>query len=217
MNSPAPTTQVTDDKLLRIPLYRFLAPRYWLVWVALGFVFLVSRLPYRMTMTIGRAVGRVAHFFSKRDKRIADINIRMCLPQLNESERRALVHQHFESLGCTLFETAYVWWARDEWLRKIIRIEGTEHLAAALAKGRGALLLSAHFTSLELGAKALALVGPTSLMYLTPLNPLIAEMSRRGRARKAVQAIAADQIRELLQNLKNKITDMLSLTIPPTT
>jgi Kdo2-lipid IVA lauroyltransferase/acyltransferase len=205
MNSPAPATHAADDKLLRIPLYRFLAPRYWMLWLALGCVYLVSCLPYRVAMSIGRALGRIAHFFSKRDKRIADINIRLCLPHLSDSERSALVHKHFESLGCTLIETAYVWWARDASLRKIIRIEGTEHLAAALKKGRGALLLSAHFTTLELGAKSLALVGPTSLMYLTPHNALLAEMSRRGRARKAVQAIAADQIRELLQNLKNNI------------
>jgi Kdo2-lipid IVA lauroyltransferase/acyltransferase len=204
MNSTA-SAATADDKLTRVPLHRFLAPRFWLIWLSLGAIFLGSHLPYRAAMWIGRRVGRIAHFFSKRDKRIADINIRMCLPQLSERERKQLIRRHFESLGCTLFETAYVWWARDEWLRKIIRVEGTEHLAAALAKGRGALLLSAHFTTLELGAKALALVGPTSLMYLTPQNPLIAEMSRRGRARKAVQAIAADQIRELLQNLKNNV------------
>src|SRR5215831_3277261 len=151
MNSPAAIA--VDDKLLRIPLYRFLAPRYWLLWIALAFIFLGSRLPYRAAMWIGRRIGRIAHFFSKRDKRIADINIRMCLPNLSDAERKDLIRKHFESLGCTLFETAYVWWARDEWLRKIIRIEGAEHLAAALAKGRGALLLSAHFTTLELGAK----------------------------------------------------------------
>jgi len=205
MNSPATPAIAADDKLLRIPLYRFLGPKYWLIWLALGIIFLSSRLPYRMAMAIGRVIGRLAHLLSKRDKRIADINIRLCLPKLSESERQTLIRQHFESLGCSLLETAYVWWARDAWLRTIIRIEGTEHLAAALAKGRGALLLSAHFTTLELGAKALALVGPTSLMYLTPQNALIAEMSRRGRARKAVQAIAADQIRELLQNLKNNV------------
>src|SRR5262245_18345779 len=195
-----------DATLLRVPLYRFLGPRYWLVWLALGFVYLGSRLPYRMAMSLGRRIGRLAHFFSKRDKRIADINIKLCLPQLSDAERAALVRKHFESLGCTLFETAYVRWPDDDWLRTIVRIEGIEHLKAALSKGRGALVLSAHFTTLELGAKSLALVGPTSLMYLTPQNPSIAEMSRRGRANSAVQAIAADQIRDVLQNLKNNIT-----------
>ncbi|HTE42436.1 MAG TPA: hypothetical protein VK629_16560 [Steroidobacteraceae bacterium] len=194
-----------DSKLLRVPLYRFLAPCFWPIWVALGFIYLCSRLPYRAAMAIGRAIGRLAHLLSKRDKHIADVNIRMCLPELADPARKALIRRHFESLGCTLFETAYVWWAKDEWLSRLIRIEGIEHLQQALAKGRGALLLSAHFTTLELGAKSLALVGPTSLMYLTPQNALIAEMSRRGRARKAVQAIAADQIRELLQNLKHNI------------
>jgi len=225
MNSPTPTNTDSDDKLLRVPLYRFLAPRYWLVWVSLVLIFVLSRaLSYRGAMFVGRRLGRIAHFFSKRDKRIADVNIRLCLPELSLQERRALVRKHFESLGCSLFETAYVWWARDSWLRTIVRIQGTEHLAAALQKGKGALLLSAHFTTLELGAKALALVGPTSLMYMTPQNPLIAEMSRRGRARKAVQAIAADQVREVLRNLKSNIsvwyapdqryTDKMSKIVP---
>ena len=203
MNTPVPP--VPPDKLLRVPLYRFLGPKFWLIWIAVGLIYFVSRLPYPVTMAVGRAIGRLAHFFSKRDKRIADINIKLCLPELTDTERKQLIRKHFESLGCTLFETAYVWWPDDDWLRKIVRIDGVEHLQAARAKGRGALLLSAHFTTLELGAKSLALVGPTSLMYLTPQNPLIAEMSRRGRARKAVQAIAAEQIREVLQNLKNNV------------
>jgi KDO2-lipid IV(A) lauroyltransferase len=206
MSTPATPLIGADPSLLRVPLHRFVGPRYWLVWFSLGLIYVGSHLPYRITMALGRGIGRIAHFFSKRDKRIADINIRLCLPHLSAAERKRLVRRHFESLGCTLFETAYVWWSHDEWLRKIVRIDGVEHLQAALAKGRGALLLSAHFTTLELGAKSLALVAPTSLMYLTPQNPLIAEMSRRGRARSAVQAIAADQVRDLLQNLKNNIT-----------
>lgn len=206
MNTTADNPKNAHDKtLLRVPLYRFLAPHYWPLWVALGFIFVTSRLPYRMAMAIGRGLGRIAHLFSRRDKRVADVNIRLCLPHMEPRDRKQLIRKHFESLGCALVETAYVWWARDAWLKRIIRIEGTEHLTQALAQGRGALLLSAHFTTLEIGAKALALIGPTSLMYLTPQNPLLAEMSRRGRARKAVQAIASDQIRELLVNLKKNI------------
>ena len=204
MNSSAATAQA-DDKLLRVPLYRFWAPRYWLVWLSLLAIFILSRvLPYRGAMFVGRRLGRIAHFFSKRDKRIADVNVQICLPELSPQQRRDLVRKHFESLGCTLFETAYVWWARDSWLRSVIRIEGTEHLAAALRKGKGAILLSAHFTTLELGARSLALVGPTSLMYLTPQNPLIAEMSRRGLRTQSRASIAADQCAKCCANLKNK-------------
>jgi KDO2-lipid IV(A) lauroyltransferase len=42
-------------------------------------------------------------------------------------------------------------------------------------------------------------------MYLTPSNPLVAELSRRGRSRHTVQAISSDQVRDLLQNLKNNL------------
>lgn len=189
----------------RVPLTRFLGPRYWLVWVAIGFVRLVNRLPLRAQFCVGRALGRLAWLFARRDRRIADINLKLCLPELDARQRRALVRRHFESLGCAVFETGMVWWASKERLLGFIRFEGLEHLQAALARGRGALMLSAHFTSLEMGARGLTLLGPTSIMYLTPSNDLIAELSRRGRARHTVQAISSDQIRDLLQNLKNNL------------
>lgn len=189
----------------RIPLYRFLGPRYWGLWLALALLRGLIVLPLPMQLAIGRLLGGIAYLFSRRDRRIARINIDLCLPERTESERRALVRRHFESLGCALLETATVWWASDARLRKLIQFEGVEHLQHALALGRGALMLSAHFTTLEMGARALTLLGPTSIMYLTPQNPLIAELSRRGRARHTVQAISADQIRDLLANLKNNL------------
>jgi KDO2-lipid IV(A) lauroyltransferase len=188
-----------------VPLYQFLGPRYWLVWLGLAFVRAVNVLPLPMQMRIGNVLGRLAYSFSRRDRRIAHINVQLCLPELGEQARRNLVRAHFQALACALFETGLVWWAPDERLRRLIAFEGVEHLRAALARGRGALLLTAHFTTLEMGARALTLLGPTSIMYLTPSNPLIAELSRRGRTRHTVQAISSEQIRDLLQNLKNNI------------
>jgi KDO2-lipid IV(A) lauroyltransferase len=189
----------------QVPLYRFLGPRYWAVWFALAVVRLVNFLPLRAQLAIGRALGRLAYVFSRRDRRITHINLGLCLPELDERARRRLAREHFESLGCAVLETGLVWWASDARLRRYISFEGREHLEAALAQGRGALMLSAHFTTLEMGARALTLLGPTSIMYLTPSNPLIAELSRRGRGRHTVQAISSDQIRDLLQNLKNNL------------
>lgn len=189
----------------RIPLYRFIGPRYWLVWLGLGFVRLVNLLPLGAQMGVGNVLGRLAYACSRRDKRIADINVRLCLPELSDAEREKLVREHFQALACAVFETGLVWWASDRRLRKLIQFEGAEHLQNALGKGRGALMLTAHFTTLEMGARALTLLGPTSIMYLTPSNPLIAELSRRGRSRHTVQAISSEQIRDLIQNLKNNV------------
>lgn len=203
--STSPDQKRTARDPQRVPLYRFLGPRYWGVWPALAFVRLVNLLPLAPQLAIGRLLGRLAHALSRRDRRIADTNISLCLPDLSLAERRALVRDHFASLGCAVLETGLVWWASDRRLRKLIHFEGVEHLQAALARGCGALMLSAHFTTLEMGARALTLLGPTSIMYLTPQNALIAELSRRGRARHTVQAITSSQIRDLLQNLKNNL------------
>lgn len=198
MSAPAPKPE-------HVPLYRFLGPRYWAVWFAIGIVRLVNLLPLRAQLAIGRATGRLAFVFSRRDRRIARINIDLCLPELEPQQRQKILRDHFASLGCALFETGIVWWASSERLKRLIQFEGIQHLQAALAQGRGALMLSAHFTTLEMGARGLTLLGPTSIMYLTPSNALIAELSRRGRTRHTVQAIASDQIRDLLQNLKNNL------------
>jgi KDO2-lipid IV(A) lauroyltransferase len=196
---------ISDDRNSRVPLYRFFGPRFWGVWLGLAFVRLVNLLPLRIQLVVGRGLGRIAYWVSRRDRRVANINIAMCLPELDEQRRKKLVRDHFGSLGCAVLETGLVWWAREQRLRGWIHFEGTEHLAAALKQGKGALMLSAHFTTLEMGARALTLLGPTSVMYLTPRNPLIAELSRRSRSRHTVQAVTSEQIRDLLQNLKNNL------------
>lgn len=201
--APRPNRSRLDTD--RIALYRFLGLKFWPIWLGLGLVRAVNVLPLRAQLAVGRALGRLAHRFARRDRRIAAINIGLCLPGLSQRERDDLVLEHFESLGCTLLETGLVWWASDKRLRKLIEFEGEEHLRAALAQGRGALMLSAHFTTLEMGARALTLLGPASVMYLIPSNPLIAELSRRNRERHTVQAVTSEQIRELLQNLKNNL------------
>lgn len=188
-----------------VGLYRFLGPRFWPLWLALGLIRALNLLPLPWQLALGRGLGRLAWRFSRRDRHIAKVNIALCLPGLLPAERHQLCREHFESLGCALLETGLVWWASDARLRRLIQFEGEEHLQAALARGRGALMLSAHFTTLEMGARALTLLGPTSIMYLTPRNPLIAELSRRGRRRHTVQAITSEQVRDLLQNLKRNL------------
>jgi KDO2-lipid IV(A) lauroyltransferase len=188
------------------PLSRFLGPRYWPVWLGLALVRVVMALPYRAIIGCGRALGLFAYLVSRREKHIARVNIALCLPELAPRAREQLVRRHFEALGCAVFETGLVWWESDARLNRWVRLEGIEHLVRALEDGKGAILLSAHFTCLEMGARALTMHTPTSIMYMVPRNPLIAELARRSRGRHAVKAIASDQVRDILRSLGQNLT-----------
>ena len=196
------TIPSVNPNVQRTPLWRFLAPRFWPIWIGVGLVRLLILLPFRWLTPLGRTFGRIAWASAARERHVAAVNIRLCLPELGRRDVKRLIRRHFEALGCALFDTALVWWASDQRLQARIRLEGTEHLAQALARGQGAILLSAHFTALEMGARALCIHGPTAITYQTPRNPLIAELSLRARKRRAIRVISSDSVRELLTSLK---------------
>ena len=84
----------------RVALVRFLGPRYWLVWLALGFVRFVNLWPLRIQVVVGKLLGSLAHLLSRRDRRTAGINVALCLPELSEQDRqRMLAGTALEFLG----------------------------------------------------------------------------------------------------------------------
>ncbi len=167
-----------------------------------GLLRLVILLPYRCQMRIGRLIGRLAQHLARQRRHIADVNLALCFPEKTPLERNTLLEAHFESLGCGIVETALCWWGREKPLRNITRLVGLEHLAAARAQGRGVILLSAHFTTLELGGRLLALHTPFHVLYRQHKNPLFESVMRRSRERRFDKAIARDDMRGLLASLK---------------
>lgn len=167
-----------------------------------GLLRLVILLPYRWQMRIGRLIGRLARHLARQRRHIADVNLALCFPEKTPLQRNALLKAHFESLGCGIVETALCWWGREKPLRDITRLVGLQHLAAARAQGRGVILLSAHFTTLELGGRLLALHTPFHVLYRQHKNPLFESVMRTSRERRFDKAIARDDMRGLLASLK---------------
>jgi KDO2-lipid IV(A) lauroyltransferase len=182
---------------------RLLAPRYWPTWFGLAFLRVFASLPFAALLVIGRTLGRILSLTLTKFGRTARRNLELCLPGLEPTAREQLVGRHFESLGVALFETSLSWWASNERIRAISQVEGREHLEAALARGKGVILLSAHFTTLEIGARILATFTPLNIMYRPTKNECLSYFLARNRGRLAKRAIPRDDIRTLITALRN--------------
>jgi KDO2-lipid IV(A) lauroyltransferase len=178
-------------------------PKYWPTWLALASLRVLEPLPFFFLLWVGRRFGGVLSRLPLSFVRIARRNLELCLPERSPEERERLLREHFRSLAIGLFETAISWWSSDRRIRKLTQLEGEEYLQAALARGRGAILLSAHFTTLEIGARALCARIPTSIMYRPTRNLVLERFLMRNRGRQAKRAIRRDDVRTLISALKN--------------
>jgi Kdo2-lipid IVA lauroyltransferase/acyltransferase len=182
---------------------RLFAPRYWPTWLGLGLMRLFAWLPYGWLVRMGRGLGAVLLRLPIPFIRTARRNIELCLPSLDAAQRQTLLVDHLHSLGIGLFEIAFSWWASPERVRKIIQVEGADHLHAALSRGHGVILLTAHFTALEMGGRMLASVQPTSFLYRPTKNELLAWFLAHCRCRFGGHPIPRDDIRALITALKH--------------
>ena len=178
-------------------------PRYWPTWLALGLLRIFEPLPFAVLVWLGSSLGRLLPLLPLSFVRIARRNLELCLPELSRAERERILMKHFQSVGIGIFETAMSWWSSDARIRKLTRLEGEEHLQEALARGRGAILLSAHFTTLEIGARTLCVRMPTNIMYRPTKNEVLERFLMRNRGRQAKRAIPRDDVRTLITSLKN--------------
>lgn len=182
---------------------RLLLPRYWLTWLLLGLAWVLVRLPYRGVLFAGRMLGGMFRRASARRRRIAETNLRLCFPELSPAERARLLRDHFRALGIGLLETAMAWWLPAERLRRlIVEVEGLPHLKDALEGGRGVILLSAHFTTTEIGVRLLNLVTPINPMYRKHENPVINDVLHRSFGSYFETVLPRDDVRGMLRCLK---------------
>lgn len=189
----------TDPK----PLYGFLAPRFWPVWAGLGLLRLTIMLPFPARLAVGRWVGRLSMRLGSRRRLIAQRNLALCFPEMDETERARLLAEHFESLGMALVETAMCWWSSDHEIRRLVSVEGLENLERAMAPGKGAIMLTGHFTTLDLGGRFVTMLAPVAAVYRPHGNALFDEIVKRGRERSARETIPKQDVRGIIRALRD--------------
>jgi len=179
-----------------------LHPRHWPVWLGIALMALAARLPWRMQRALGTALGALFARVLRARRKVAARNLELCFPELDPAARAQLLRAHFSALGTGLFEFARAWWGEVAPLRAGLQVEGLEHLAAARANGRGVIVVSGHFSTLEVCARLMCDDAPLAGMYRPHSSPAMEWAVRRGRLRYAQAMFTKSDVRGAVRHLK---------------
>ncbi len=153
-------------------------------WMLVASLFrLLAWLPGAWAYALGAGAGRLAYRLDSRHRRIACENLALAFPgTLAEQEVAALARAVFENLGRTAVDVARsgtVLKKTDSW-----RVEGLERLLAARDRGKGVLVLTAHFGPWELLPLMAALRYQPIHVVARPMdNPWLDDLVTRLRER----------------------------------
>jgi len=82
-----------------------------------------------------------------------------------------------------------------------MRLEGEEHLAEAISRGKGLIVVSGHFGTIELGGIRLAAITDFHAVYDTFQPAYLDNLIRRKRLEKGIKLIPVNKVREMLRVL----------------
>lgn len=182
---------------------QLLGPRYWPSWLGIALLRLLCLLPLPLALVLGEGAGWLAGRLARGRRHIVAVNLQLCFPELDDAARAQLADHHFRALGAGVIEAGFAWWASDAYLRARTELAGLQHLDAALNTGQGVLLLTGHFTTLELAARLVAIHRPFHPMYRPLNNGLMDYFMHRWRgARAGLPALPRDDLRALVRALR---------------
>lgn len=167
---------------------------------------LVLTLPVEKSYKIAAFLADIYSFFAREDKKNLEHNLRIVLGKNDKELMRKHIKNIFRNFAKYLVDFFRFEKMDGEYVRKNIRIEGRENLDMALAKRKGAILLSAHIGNWELGAAAIAGLGyPLHALVLDHKDKRINDFFVRQRVLCNIDVIGlGGQLKNCFRVLKKK-------------
>ncbi len=167
----------------------------------------VRRLPQGAATRLGHALGWMAYRLDGRHRRITLDNLGATFPERSAQERSRIAREVFAHFGRKLIELLWFTGRSPEEQLALVEFVGAEHIEAAQAAGRGALIVTGHFGFWELHALAHGLrLGPMAVVARALDNPLLDRqlidlrsstgnvvIDRKGGLRRIMRALNANQ------------------------
>ena len=154
-----------DFKKNRKSITRFLA------FLGLNFCSLIIKIiPGRLIYGFARGIANLGYQFAAKQRRIALDSLAIAFgKEKTRQEIEQVARDCFTLMAKSAVELMYIM-DKPELLKRRVAIEGKENLDAVLAKGRGAILVSAHFGNFPLLLARFSLEGYKASGIMRPMR-----------------------------------------------
>jgi KDO2-lipid IV(A) lauroyltransferase len=154
-------------------------------------MWLLHWLPLPLLAALGRGLGLLLYVLVGERRHVTLTNLGLCFPDLSPAEKSALARRHFMAFGRSFLELGLWWHASPERIRRLVRLEGDEKLAAY--KDKPVILLVPHFVGIDAGWIRLALEHGLVAIYTHQKNRVFEAAMNDGRLRFGNCALASRQ------------------------
>ncbi|MCK9572326.1 MAG: lysophospholipid acyltransferase family protein [Candidatus Omnitrophica bacterium] len=169
---------------------------------------IVMVIPQRCLYAFARGAAKLAYFFAIRHRNLALESLNVAFgKEKSPEEIKKIAKDCFVDIAKGAVELMF-FFDKPHLLDKMVDIVGKEYLDNALAKGKGVILVSAHFGNFPLLLGRLAVAGYKAGGIMKPMHDAkMEEIFRKKRAKYGVRTIYSQPrntcVNETIQALRN--------------
>ncbi|MDD5044803.1 MAG: lysophospholipid acyltransferase family protein, partial [Candidatus Omnitrophica bacterium] len=158
-------------------------------------------LPLRLIYWIGNSFAFLGYRLAKKQREIALESLTIAFGrEKTAAEIKKIAQDCFGFIGKSGLELVYLM-EKPRLLKRLVTIEGKEHLDKALEKGKGVILISAHFGNFPLMLSRLSLEGYSVFGVMKYMRDERAEnLFYQKRSRMGIKTIYTKPLKECTEN-----------------
>ena len=130
----------------------------WLYYLLKTLSTIISWLPYKLVVNIGRGIGHLYHKIAKKQRIRAEETIKERLGYSDE-QAKATIKRLFVNLGMTFMEIMYMPALNKDNIRGLVTFDRPDILWEAVHENKGVVMLACHMDNWEWLGAGLALNG----------------------------------------------------------
>lgn len=143
---------------------------------------------------IGGFTGGFVWRLKTGPRKVTDLNLTMCLPELQNDERDRLSYNSLRHTGMTALEIPLMWeWPVQKCLNLVQETQGLELIDDALATGKGLILLAPHLGNWELAGLYFSSKYEMASLYSPPNMEEFEDYMIKVRSRIGAELVRGDR------------------------